>query len=85
MKKFVISLIVTMLILSPVLYILLDKPDIHTATIEELQEISGIGDSLSQDILTYLNENKTATIDDLTDIDGIGCILVERIKKKWSD
>lgn len=61
------------------------RPNIHTATIEEIQSIYGIGDILSQDILEYLNSDKTATIDDLADINGIGCILIERIKKKWSD
>jgi len=61
------------------------KPDINTATIEELQDIRGIGEVLSNRISLYLDTNKKATFEDIDDIDGIGEYRIELLKERWSD
>ncbi len=59
------------------------KQPITSTTIEELQEINGIGEKLSQDIHLYLKLNKNASIEDLDDIKYIGEITIKKIKKVY--
>lgn len=84
-KYLIIALLATVLILSPMLYLMVDKPNIHETTIEELQDINGIGEHYAIDIITYLKINKTACIEDLEDIKGIGPITIEKLKRKYGD
>jgi len=71
MKTKVIYLLIFVILLSVVLGCIAYKPSIHTATIEEIQEIRGFGDILSTRVLSYLDSNKTATIDDIDDVEGL--------------
>ena len=85
-KTFVLVLVITMLVLTPILFVCCDKPSIHDATAIEIeQSILGIGEHYSQAIVTYLDLNKDACIEDLDDIDGIGRITIKKLKKEWSD
>jgi len=84
-KYFIIALLITILLLAPTIYFLTDKPNIHDATIEELQEINDIGEVLSFEIVSYLNLNKNATVQDLMNIDGIGPVRIEKLKKEYGD
>ena len=82
----IISLILIMLLtICVVLGVTLYKPSVHNASIEELQEINGLGELLSERVVTYLDDNPYADIDDLTDVKGIGEHKLSLIKKKWSD
>lgn len=83
MKSKVVLLIIFIILLTSVLGLSLYKPSITTATIDELQEINGIGEKLSQDIYTYLKHNKTASIEDLDDIRYIGEVTLKKIRKRW--
>ena len=83
-KSYAIVLIVVLLI-SIMLGMVIYKPNIHNATIEELQEINGIGEVLSNRISLYLDLNKDACIEDLYDVDGVGRITIKKLKKEWSD
>lgn len=65
-----------------------DNPDnsnqlisINTATIEELQSLTGVGESKAKSIILYREENGNFnTIDDIKNVSGIGDALFEKIK-----
>ncbi|RPK05383.1 hypothetical protein BSBH6_02085 [Bacillus subtilis] len=55
--------------------------NINTATIEELQDISGVGPSKAEAIAAYREENgRFQTIEDITKVSGIGEKSFEKIK-----
>lgn len=55
--------------------------NINTATLSELQSLTGIGESKAKAIIKYREENGNfKTIDDLLNVDGIGENLYEQIK-----
>ena len=83
MKKNIIILLIFSILLAFIIGTAFYQPSIHDATIEELQEINGIGEKLSQDIYMYLKVNKGATIEDLDDIKYIGEITIKKIKRKY--
>lgn len=58
-----------------------DKININTASLDELQKISGIGESKAQAIIKYREENGNFNkIDDIMNVSGIGDALYEKIK-----
>ena len=57
------------------------KISINTATIEELQNIKGIGKSKAEAIIKYRDENgKFKKIEDIKNVSGIGDAAFEKIK-----
>ncbi|MED1804608.1 competence protein ComEA [Bacillus subtilis] len=55
--------------------------NINTATLEELQGISGVGPSKAEAIIAYREENgRFPTIEDITKVSGIGEKSFEKIK-----
>ena len=54
---------------------------INSASIEELLNIPGIGESKAKSIVEYRNEKKFETIDDIKNVKGIGESLFEKIKE----
>ncbi|MFV9833187.1 helix-hairpin-helix domain-containing protein [Bacillus stercoris] len=59
--------------------------NINTATLEELQGISGVGPSKAEAIIAYREENgRFQTIEDITKVSGIGEKSFEKIKSSIS-
>ena len=57
------------------------KIDINTATLQQLQMLPGIGESLAQRILDYRTEHGDfATVEQLTEVSGIGPSKLEDMK-----
>ncbi len=84
-KTLIFTLILLVLSTVILLGIVTSKPDIHSITIEELQEINGLGELLSSRVVIYLDTYPNADIDDLLNVEGIGDVKLELIKKKWGD
>lgn len=58
-----------------------DKININTATAEELQKLSGVGESISARIIDYREKNGSfKSVDDLTEVSGIGDARLEAIR-----
>lgn len=58
-----------------------EKINLNTATLEELQTLSGIGESKAQAIITYREEvGAFEKIEDLMKVSGIGEALYEKVK-----
>lgn len=54
--------------------------NINTATIDELLNITGIGQSKADAIISYRNNNHFNSIEDIKNVSGIGDALFEKIK-----
>ena len=80
-NKIIIWFLIIVLLLFLAVCIL--KPSVHDASVEELQEINGIGELLSDKIVIYLDHNPYADIDDITDVKGIGELKLKSIKRRF--
>lgn len=56
------------------------KVNINTASITELQTLSGIGEGKAKKIIEYREKNKFNSIEDILNVSGIGKSLYEKIK-----
>ena len=58
------------------------KISINSATIEELDELPGLGPSNAQRIVEYRNHHSFQTLEDLKEVKGIGDKLFQKIKDR---
>lgn len=56
------------------------KININTASKEELESLTGIGEAKAESIIEYRNNNKFESIEDIKNVNGIGDSLYEKIK-----
>jgi competence protein ComEA len=56
------------------------KININDASKEELESLTGIGESKAESIIEYRNNNKFESIEDIKNVNGIGDSLYEKIK-----
>ena len=76
---FSISALLTAIIILLILY----KPSLKNACIDDLKDIDGIGVYKAGAIVEFVTYNQDAEPEDLDDIDGIGDKTVEKIKEKY--
>lgn len=58
------------------------KININTADKSKLMELNGVGESISENIISYREENKFAKIEDIMNVNGIGQSKFDIIKSK---
>ena len=59
------------------------KAEIHTATIEQLEEVKTIGPIIAEDIYSYLQKHPNCSINDLDEVYNVGCKRIKYIKQKF--
>ena len=60
--------------------LLSEKVNLNTATIEELDELDGIGEYLALNIISYRQASPFKTIEEIKNVKGIGDKVYEKIK-----
>ena len=83
MKSKIVVLLIATILISVFLGCIFYKEPINEATIEDVQAIDGIGETLSHRIVNYIQNNPEADIDDLINVLGIGEKRVKLLKGKF--
>ena len=58
-----------------------DLVNINTASVEELEQLNGVGPTLAKNIVEYRKNNKFTSIEDLLNVNGIGQAKYNKIKQ----
>lgn len=83
MKSKITLLLIATILISILLGCVFYKPSIEDVTIQEIQTIQGIGETLSYRIVDYIGESETFDIEDLINVDGIGEERLKLLKGKF--
>ena len=74
---------VTAFVTAIILFLILHKPPLKNACIDDLKDINGIGVYKAGAIVEYITYNQEAEPEDLDIIDGIGEKSIEKVKEKY--
>ena len=74
---------VTAIVTAIILFLILYKPPLKNACIDELKDIDGIGVYKAGAIVEFVTYNQDAEPEDLDVIDGIGEKTIEKVKEKY--
>ena len=66
-----------------ILFLILYKPPLKNACIDDLKDIDGIGVYKAGAIVKYITYHQDAEPEDLDVIDGIGEKTIEKVKEKY--
>ena len=79
--KFFMVLTVLCMVLSPLTFAYAGgKLDLNTATVEQLEQLPGIGNKTAEAIVKYQKEHPFQSVDELINVKGIGKKKLERLK-----
>jgi len=81
--KCIVIFSVSALLTAIILFLILYKPPLKNACIDDLKGIDGIGVYKAGAIVEYITYNQDATPEDLDIIDGIGEKTIEKVKEKY--
>ena len=83
-KRLLIAFILFWLILFSLPFVLTRKPNINTATMQQLDTVEDIGEGLSKEIYIYVQTNNIATVSELDGkIKYLGDTRLKELKKKY--
>ena len=74
---------VTAIVTAIILFLILYKPPLKNACIDDLKDIDGVGVYKAGVIVEYITYNQDATPEDLDIIDGVGEKTIEKVKEKY--
>ncbi len=57
-----------------------EKININTASVEQLQELPGIGAVMAERIVEYRENKPFETVDEMTEVSGIGATTLEKLR-----
>lgn len=80
LKIFMVLAVVGLLMSSAVLASSGGKVDINKATVEQLEQLPGIGHKTAEAIVKYREEHPFKSVDELTNVKGIGQKKLERLR-----
>ena len=81
--KCIVIFTVTAIVTAIILFLILYKPPLKNACIDDLKDIDGVGVYKAGVIVEYVTYHPDSKIDDFDDIEGIGEKTVEKLKEKY--
>lgn len=82
MKNKIIALLIILVLVTSFAFAF-HKPNISTATYNELLDIHGIGEVRLQLIGDYISTHRNVKSEDLRVIEGIDDMVIEQLERKW--
>ena len=81
--KCVLIFVTVAIVTAIILFLILYKPPLKNACIDDLKDIDGIGVYKAGAIVEFITYNQDAEPEDLDVIDGIGEKTIEKVKEKY--
>jgi competence protein ComEA len=79
-KKLVYFLLIMVLSLNCLPVFAVDRIDLNTATVEQLLQLKGIGETIAAKIVEHRKDHKFSSVDEIVNVKGIGTKTLENIR-----